>query len=53
MNLSFCVRWPQPIASGANNGGHRKAETGKLVSHPLVSCRVANRQWAIGNWQFQ
>src|SRR6478735_8385945 len=28
MNLSFCVRWPQPIASGANNGRHRKAAIG-------------------------
>ncbi|PYL20173.1 MAG: rod shape-determining protein MreC [Verrucomicrobia bacterium] len=46
MNLSFCVRWPQPIASGANNGGHRKAETGKLVRRLPVSCRVANRQSA-------
>ena len=49
MNLNFCVRWPQPIASGANNGGHRKAETGKLVSRLPVSCRVANRQSAVGN----
>jgi hypothetical protein len=52
MNLSFCVKWPQLIASGANDGGHRKAETGKLVSR-LVTCRVANRQSALGNWQFQ
>ena len=49
MNLSFCVRWLRPIASGANNGGHRKAETGKLVRRPPVSCRVANRQSAVGN----
>src|SRR6476619_7177836 len=47
MNLSFCVRWPQPIASGANNGRHRKAASGKLVSRLPVSCRVANRRLAI------
>src|SRR5262249_14499137 len=50
MNLSFCVRWHQPIASGADNGGHRKPETG-LVRHPPVSCRAANRQSPIANRQ--
>ena len=49
MNLNFCVRWPQPIARGANNGRHRKAETGTLVSRRAGE--LSSGQSAIGSRQ--
>src|SRR5881397_3256653 len=38
MNLSFCVRSPQRIASGANQTEKQKAETGNTSDSRVASC---------------
>src|SRR5262249_39541138 len=52
MNLNFCVRWPQPIASGANSGGHwesgnRKARSRSADDLSSGQSTIGHRQSAI------